>query len=201
MLANPPLTDVEATAVLTAFFRYRATEAFLKPCGALWYSSPFDRHIVDRCMPLEEQAELLDKRGDHMLGIMLARTAEIDSLLLDAVNEHKVNQVVILGAGLDTRAWRLTGFTAGASQVRVFEVDTGSVEALKTSLLAGFACPCQRIFVQADLVVEGQLQQQLRGAGHDPAALRLGCRGPHRLLITRRGQRCGWNAPAAQLTR
>jgi O-methyltransferase involved in polyketide biosynthesis len=39
-----------------------------------------------------------------MMGVC---TAEVDRLALACVADHRLEQVVVLGAGMDTRAWRL----------------------------------------------------------------------------------------------
>ena len=72
-------------------------------------------------------------------------------------------QVVILGAGLDARAWRLP-WPAGT---RVFEVDSGSVEATKIGVLGPMPLSAaSRILISADLAEMGGLASGLsRGAG------------------------------------
>ena len=75
-------------------------------------------------------------------------------------------QVVILGAGLDLRAWRLPWL----QETTVFEVDSGTVETFKSESLLGVqakSASCRRVFVQADVADANQLRTALEGAGMD----------------------------------
>ncbi len=76
------------------------------------------------------------------------RTRFFDDYLREACAEG-CRQVVILAAGLDTRAFRLV-WPAG---VRLFELDTPEVLAFKDQVLAGRAATpaCQRVTISADL--------------------------------------------------
>ncbi|MBE3561569.1 MAG: SAM-dependent methyltransferase, partial [Ktedonobacteraceae bacterium] len=56
-------------------------------------------------------------------GVQISRTRFIDDAVRDALSQG-IEQVVILGAGLDTRPYRL----AGMEHARVFEVDHPSVQ-------------------------------------------------------------------------
>ena len=60
-------------------------------------------------------------------GAILARTGFIDACLYQALRRG-IEQMVILGAGFDTRALRFAPFAAG---VRVFEVDHPATQAVK----------------------------------------------------------------------
>jgi methyltransferase (TIGR00027 family) len=59
-----------------------------------------------------------ERRGPGALGMLLCRTRYIDDALCNALGEG-LDQVVNLGVGLDTRAYRIPGI----EQTRVFEVD------------------------------------------------------------------------------
>jgi methyltransferase (TIGR00027 family) len=74
-------------------------------------------------------AALLAKRERQIPGIMgnlLCRTRFIDDTFRDAVAEG-FEQVAILGAGFDSRAYRIPG----TSRIRVFEVDHPATQAWK----------------------------------------------------------------------
>lgn len=66
------------------------------------------------------------------------RTAELDRQISLAMNnpkpheDHTIKQVVILAAGLDTRAWRLSW----AHAVTVYELDTPAMLSFKAQMLA-----------------------------------------------------------------
>jgi methyltransferase (TIGR00027 family) len=73
---------------------------------------------------------LREQRMPGSLGGILCRTRYIDDVLQRSLGQG-LDQVVILGAGFDTRAYRI----AGMDQVRVFEVDLpGTREAKHASL-------------------------------------------------------------------
>mmetsp|Transcript_14973 Transcript_14973/g.37354 ORF Transcript_14973/g.37354 Transcript_14973/m.37354 type:complete len:346 (-) Transcript_14973:1309-2346(-) len=75
-----------------------------------------------------------------------------------------IRQVIILGAGLDNRAWRLA-WPPGTS---VFEVDTGTVEDLKGEVFASQPLRCERrVPLVADLSLPRKLRGVLRQGGVD----------------------------------
>ncbi len=81
------------------------------------------------------------------------RTRFFDDALLRVIKGGDISQVVLLGAGMDTRAFRLPLPAA----LTLFEVDTGEVLALKQHRLAALAAEprCQRVTVAADLTGDG----------------------------------------------
>ena len=92
--------------------------------------------------PLVAWVDLFYSRG-------VVRTRFIDDYLIGAT-AGPCEQVVILGAGLDTRAFRLP-WPRG---VRVFEVETPSVVAFKEQVLSGAGAETQarsRTVIEADL--------------------------------------------------
>ncbi|HKN98625.1 MAG TPA: SAM-dependent methyltransferase [Pseudonocardiaceae bacterium] len=82
----------------------------------------------------------------------------------DALTGTGPRQVVIVAAGMDTRAYRLA-FPAGAT---VFELDRPEVLALKDRLLSGNRCAVRRVAVGVDLAADWPTP--LVAAGFDPAA-------------------------------
>ncbi len=90
------------------------------------------------------------------------RTALLDDALVDAV-EAGCGQVVILGAGLDARAFRLDAL----SQATVFEVDHPATQAYKRSRVARDDARAAALeFVGVDFERES-LGDALADAGHD----------------------------------
>jgi methyltransferase (TIGR00027 family) len=89
------------------------------------------------------------------------RTRFIDDFL---EQRQQTAQAVILGAGLDTRAYRLS-WPAGA---RVYELDLANVLDFKAAVMAGFAArpACELVSVTADL--SQPWEQPLLAAGFDP---------------------------------
>ncbi|MFT3772459.1 MAG: class I SAM-dependent methyltransferase [Minicystis sp.] len=93
--------------------------------------------------------------------VTLARTVAID----DAVREAASPQLVILGAGLDGRAWRMPELR----DVVVFEVDHPDSQRAKRARAAALS-PCARDirFLPVDFERDS-LDEALASAGHDPA--------------------------------
>ncbi len=93
----------------------------------------------------------------------MARTVFLDELITAACADG-VRQVVLLGAGFDTRAFRLP-WPPG---VRCFELDTGDVLAAKQQVLTeqGAVAGCERIVVPTDL--GGALAARAAGGGPGP---------------------------------
>ncbi|MFT3923175.1 MAG: class I SAM-dependent methyltransferase [Myxococcales bacterium] len=93
--------------------------------------------------------------------MMVARTVAID----DAIRELDSPQLVILGAGLDGRAYRMPEL---ASTV-VFEVDHPDSQREKRDRVSGLSQRAKEVrFVAVDFAHDS-LEQALQAAGHDPA--------------------------------
>lgn len=93
------------------------------------------------------------------------RTRVLDDFLLRSVDDG-ARQVVLLGAGLDTRAYRLDL----PSDCVVFEIDRAGVLAFKQRVLTGLPADpkVKRVPVPADL--RGDWAGALTATGFDPAA-------------------------------
>jgi methyltransferase (TIGR00027 family) len=94
---------------------------------------------------------------------MVARARLAEDVLADGVHQHDVRQYLVLGAGLDTFAYRNP--YAG---VRVFEVDHPATQAWKRECLvaAALALPETMRLVAVDFERQS-LQQELAAAGFD----------------------------------
>lgn len=93
--------------------------------------------------------------------LMVARTVEIDEALRDA----PAPQVVILGAGLDGRAWRMDELKGAV----VFEVDHPDSQRLKRQRVKELSLRAREVrFVPVDFTRD-KLGDALAAAGHDPA--------------------------------
>jgi methyltransferase (TIGR00027 family) len=90
------------------------------------------------------------------------RTRAIDAALREAVDAG-VRQLVVLGAGLDARAWRMPEL----AQARVFEVDHPSTQDYKRARI-GTRPPAAKdvCFVAVDFATDS-LEEALERAGHD----------------------------------
>jgi methyltransferase (TIGR00027 family) len=105
----------------------------------------------------------MHKVGRDFRAFMAARSRYVEDRLGEAV-AHGVTQYVVLGAGLDTFAYR-NPFPA----LRVFEVDFPATQAWKRALLdeAAIALPAGLVFVPLDFEHK-TLAEGLAEAGFDP---------------------------------
>jgi methyltransferase (TIGR00027 family) len=110
--------------------------------------------------------DVLDKKWPGARASGIARTRLIDGLLSDALADG-FNQVVILGAGFDSRAFRIPGI----SQATVFEVDHPATLAEKRRRLArtGAMAPPNLRFAEIDFNKQS-LPDVLLASGYDPSA-------------------------------
>jgi methyltransferase (TIGR00027 family) len=94
-----------------------------------------------------------------------ARVKHMDAIL-EAEQRHGLDQLVILGAGYDSRAHR---FADVLRDVRVFEVDLPAMSAIKQRKVArlGAGAPGHVTYVGADLLGP-DVEQSLRPHGYDP---------------------------------
>eukprot|EP01043_Picozoa_sp_COSAG02_P001789 COSAG02_NODE_39_length_48074_cov_106.508890_2_plen_470_part_00 len=120
-------------------------------------------YLADILMAFGSYSE--SKHESHT-GSMVARTQFIDEHLMEAVHTRDVRQIVILAAGLDARAFRLS-LPADAT---VYEVDVPRAHAYKTRIVQaqGWRSPCLRRVVEADLA-DPSWSDELKAAGFDPS--------------------------------
>jgi methyltransferase (TIGR00027 family) len=82
----------------------------------------------------------------------IVRTHLIDDALVDTVKRHKDSQVVILGAGFDTRAYRLSALATA----RVFELDHPATQRAKREVI-------DRLRISTDHVVHAPINFERDG--------------------------------------
>ena len=100
---------------------------FLTPILKMWVwlaAFPFFRWFIPWYINL---------RWPGAISSVVARTRMIDLMTLEAIQKHKVYQVIILGAGYETRAYRLTQM--GVKAVQFVEVDREMTQVRKKELL------------------------------------------------------------------
>ncbi len=100
------------------------------------------------------------------MNFAVARERYVNDLIVDELRRG-LDQIVILGAGFDTRAYRLPGL----SGTKVFEVDHPVTQAQKRRALQGVVEP-QVIFVPVDFNGD-DLGERLRAAGYSESAKTL----------------------------
>ncbi|MFG3280448.1 class I SAM-dependent methyltransferase [Streptomyces sp. NPDC048111] len=136
-----------------ALFRDPLAQAFAAAGGRWGESSP--------SLPDDEGAR---RRRLAVAFSIVIRTKFLDDLLMEA-STAGVRQVVLLGAGMDSRAFRMDW----PEGTRLFEVDTAAPLDFKASVLRqeDATARCERVTVTVDL--REDWPAALAAAGHDPA--------------------------------
>jgi methyltransferase (TIGR00027 family) len=156
---------------------FRALESSRRPASARLFEDPFAPCFLGlrlglvaraaRVPPLGRLlAAALDRRWPGARASGVARTRLIDDAVQRALGDG-VEQVVLLGSGFDSRAYRL----AGMERARVFEVDHPLTLARKRSRLLRRlgSLPGHVAYVAVDLDQE-DLREALRAAGFSTGA-------------------------------
>jgi methyltransferase (TIGR00027 family) len=135
--------------------------------GAAIFEDPFALRILGAdadALVREVQAEA-DPFRERLRWFIAARSRIADDALAAAL-ERGARQLVVLGAGLDTTAYR----APPAQNLRIFEVDHPATQAWKRQRLAeaDIALPASLTFVAIDFERE-TLADGLAAAGFDPA--------------------------------
>jgi len=125
-------------------------------------------HRVARLLIAAGARSTLRRRFGPIMDILTMRTLAIDEALAEALVTPRapaIDQLVILGAGLDARAFRLHGL----ARIDVFEVDHPATQAYKRARTSAYSPLARSLrFVAVDFEREG-LDDRLLSAGHDPA--------------------------------
>ncbi|WP_224242303.1 class I SAM-dependent methyltransferase [Hyalangium gracile] len=157
------------TASLVAFLRALADLGFSSVPG---FRDPTARHLLAPPWSLllrlaerrRQRAVAMARKGSSVGVDQLAlRTMLIDAYLREAL-ARGVRQVVILGAGLDGRAYRIQEL-AGAA---VFEVDHPATQSFKRARLGSLTPTTQRLHFVTVNFEKDSLDEALQQAGHRP---------------------------------
>jgi methyltransferase (TIGR00027 family) len=165
------MRDHEASRTAEFMAVFRASEhakaptarAFADPLAAALL--PGELRLAARLFGLRPAAALLnayiDRRWPGARTSGIARTKLIDDWIGQAA--RGIDQVVLLGAGFDTRAWRLNALASA----RIFEVDHPSTAAVKQQRLRSAHADLKKVtFVKVDFETD-DFDQLLRAAGFD----------------------------------
>jgi methyltransferase (TIGR00027 family) len=161
-VASDPSRTAETTAT------QRAAEQHM-PAARRLLHDPYARHFVRRppfrlmanIAPLARVTlRLLDRRFPGLHAIILLRAAYADRVIED---HPDVGQVVLMGAGFDSSAWRFA-----RERLRFFEVDAPTTQNAKRELMARAGLESPAVLVPCDFEVS-QPAQLLLDAGLDPA--------------------------------
>jgi methyltransferase (TIGR00027 family) len=163
--------EVSRTAEFMAVFRAsehgraESSRAFADPLAAALL--PGELRLAARLFKARPTAALLnayiDRRWPGARTSGIARTKLIDDWIGQAAGE--IDQVVLLGAGFDTRAWRLNALASA----RIFEVDHPNTAAVKQQRLRSADADLRKVtFVDVDFE-QYDFDPLLRAAGFDAA--------------------------------
>jgi methyltransferase (TIGR00027 family) len=161
------------TAEYVALFR--ALE-FFRPSGIRLFEDPFAHGFLRPSLRVVVQLSripglgrvvpwIIDRRWPGARGSAVARTRLIDDLLIKALQDG-IEQVVILGAGYDCRAYRISGI----ERTLVYEVDHPATSAAKRESLRGMldTLPQHVKFVEIDFNRQ-RLDEALAASRFDPS--------------------------------
>ena len=137
-MSDPPIQHISDTALWVAVYRARESR---RP-DALFQDPLADRLVGDRGPEIARKVGYSEQTSFSVV----MRTVVIDGFIEEAV-AGGVQMVVNLGAGLDTRPYRMEL----PSQLRWVEVDYPHVNALKAQRLAGEGPRCSLERVSLDL--------------------------------------------------
>lgn len=159
-----PVRSATAVTALRALSAREPREAVRNPDHlAERFLGPLERLVV--ALPPALTRRVVESISPGSYAYFLARTRFIDGCLLEAL-EAGSEQLVILGAGYDSRAHR---FERALRGVAVFEVDLPEIQAAKRNRLRALSAePRANLrYVALDFDVNG-LEAALEEAGFDP---------------------------------
>jgi methyltransferase (TIGR00027 family) len=155
-------TKASTTAQGIAFARALETS---KPANERVCNDPFARQFINPLFFLLGKlfAGYGERTGPGVLGFLVARCRYIDDYLETCLSAG-IQQLVILGAGLDSRAYR---FEALKERVKVFEVDHSATQQAKRDKLQRVfgALPSHVTFVPIDF--DKETLRKLSEFGYD----------------------------------
>ncbi len=153
-------TSITAQGMAT----FRALES-AKPAGERVCYDPLARKFVDPWLFFVERAfnRLAEWRSPGVAGFIAARCRYIDETL-EACVQGGAAQVVILGAGLDSRAYR---FSALKGPVKVFEVDHPATQAAKIARLKKIFHEVPRHVTYVPIDFNAETLDRLAECGYD----------------------------------
>lgn len=115
---DPSRASIGATAHAVAYARAVETNKGSLALAVDPYAQFLALNIGKDCMesllsqidPEKPSQEIVDKEMGKRAVTMAIRTRKIDDVILSNIANKNIKQVILLGAGLDTRAWRLGQF-------------------------------------------------------------------------------------------
>ena len=151
----------------------RALEAERKPGDRVCYD-PYARSFLPTwfyyLVKIFTVTGYAEWRGPGVQGFFVARVRYIDDYLKQCVNDG-IGQLVILGAGFDSRAYRFGELLKG---IKVIEVDHPATQATKKKKLVKILgeLPNNLLFISMDFTKDA-LEEALPKGGYDESAKTL----------------------------
>jgi methyltransferase (TIGR00027 family) len=137
-----------------------------KPAGERICYDPFARQLISPIFYVLGRlfAGYGERKGPGVLAFLAARCRYVDDYLQQCLDAG-IGQLVILGAGLDSRAYRFNGL---AERVKVFEVDHPATQQVKVAKLRKILgrLPAHVTFVPVDFNLD--TLQRLFDFGYSP---------------------------------
>jgi methyltransferase (TIGR00027 family) len=152
-MSERPIEHISDTARWVAVYRAMETErpdAHFKDPYARMLAGERGQIIVDKI-----------KGGKRSAWAMIVRTAVFDQIILRLINEHKVDTVLNLAAGLDTRAYRLPL----PGSLRWIDVDLPGILEYKEEKLQDARPVCNYQTEKIDLAEEGKRRELFQRIG------------------------------------
>jgi len=168
---NETLGQGSKTALAALLNRFGESQ---KPEGERICYDPYavyfiNREILDWAIHNPDKAIAMRDENERLVpgfqNSITARVRYFDDITQRSIEEG-IKQLVILGAGYDSRAYRIEGL----KKIRIFEVDhpaTQDVKAMKVKKIFG-SLPDHVVYIPADLAAENFFQKLL-GNGYDPS--------------------------------
>ena len=161
-----PATQPSKTAIFTTLTRAIAYREFNNGILGNDYLAevffPFYLKVLLKAKNIRTRRK--HKIPPGMYEYMLARTAYFDNVFKDALNRN-VPQIVLLGAGYDTRAYRFANLI---KDTKIFELDAPPTQIIKRNCLfkSHITAPNNVVFIPINFEAES-LQDALGKAGYD----------------------------------
>ena len=162
-LTGPPLTAV-GVAVIRARETQRDDRLYADPYAARFVEAAQQAYL-DPSAPegAERTWATVLQLADAMYEARTIGVRIVDDALTEAATAGRT-QIVLIGAGLDTHAFRLTW----PSPVKLFEIDLPELFTFKEPILRDAVATCERHLIEADLAA-GDWPEALVANGFDPA--------------------------------
>jgi len=162
---NGPSRSAEGIALIRlGEQRYPVDQRICNDQYALYFINPgLVKYISEHPKEVEEITEEHERRFPGLNNTTVARVRYFDDCMKSALSDG-IEQLVILGAGYDTRAYRIEG----ANKIKVFEVDHPDTQSVKVEKIKGIfgALPRNVAYVAVDLATD-DLGRRLAEHGYD----------------------------------